>query len=129
MIILTVRTDKPEAELGIFQDADQIAYSRWQAHRELSLTLLYKVEGLLNENNLDWQSITAIVFYEGPGSFTGLRIGAAFVNALSSSSDIPLAQATGDNWIQDGVALLRGGRSQVAAPVYGEPARTSQPRK
>lgn len=47
MLILTIRTDKPEAEIGLFNDQEKIAYEVWEAHRELSVSLHQKVEDLL----------------------------------------------------------------------------------
>ena len=39
--ILTIRTDKPEAEVGVYDmDGKQLSYHTWLAHRELSKTLL-----------------------------------------------------------------------------------------
>jgi hypothetical protein len=36
MLILTIRTDKPEAEIGLFSDKDKLDYVIWQAHRQLA---------------------------------------------------------------------------------------------
>ena len=81
MLILTIRTDKPEAEIGLFEDNKQLAYEMWQAHRELSDTIHKKIEKLLKSQKKDWQNIDGIVCFKGPGSFTGLRIGLTVGNA------------------------------------------------
>ena len=44
--------------------------------------LLGFIHDKLQENNKTWQDITTIEFNSGPGSFTGLRIGATIVNTL-----------------------------------------------
>ena len=125
-MILSVRTDKPEAELGLFSTTgERVDYSRWQAHRELSSTLHSRVEQMLRDNQVDWPAITRVVFYSGPGSFTGLRIGAAFVNAL----DRPVVSVSGDDWLSAGLQLLEAGQAASAAITYGEPARTTKPKK
>lgn len=36
MIILSIRTDKPEAEVGLYKDSVQLAYETWTAHRALA---------------------------------------------------------------------------------------------
>jgi hypothetical protein len=43
MIILTIRTDKPESEIGLFNNKDKLAYEVWQAHRELAETVHKKI--------------------------------------------------------------------------------------
>lgn len=130
MIILTIRTDKPEAEIGLFNDDQKVAYRVWQADRELSNTIHQVIEQILQDNHQQWADITAIVTYQGPGSFTGLRIGLSVANALAYSLSIPIANAQGDNWIQQGIARIRAGeQDQVALPEYGRGANITTPRK
>ena len=129
MIILIVRTDNPTAESGLYDDERQIAVESWQAHRQLSETIHTKIAELLNKQKIDWADIGGIVFYGGPGSFTGLRIGASVVNGLSNSLEIPLAQSSGKRWIEEGIESLIDGKRQVAAPDYGAEPRVSKPVK
>lgn len=70
----------------------------------------------LQENHADWHDISEITFFSGPGSFTGLRIGAAIVNALADQLDIPLYDET-------------GAPHKIILPNYGRPANISQPKK
>src|SRR4051812_8427843 len=93
MLILTVRTDKPEAELGLYSDSKKLTYLTWTAHRELAETIHLKIEELLAKSTKELnglQGIEGIVVYKGPGSFTGLRIGFGVVNALAYSLEIPV---------------------------------------
>ncbi len=129
MIILTIRTDKPEAEIGLYDNAQQLAYKSWQAHRELSATIHTVIQELLDSRDKNWGDIEGIVYYKGPGSFTGLRIGASVANALASVNKIPVAADNGERWIQAGVEKLAEGRNHPALPEYGEPPRTTAPKK
>lgn len=45
--------------------------------------VLELIEKLLKEHKLELQNIHALEINTGPGSFTGLRVGAAIANALS----------------------------------------------
>ncbi|MBA3758087.1 tRNA (adenosine(37)-N6)-threonylcarbamoyltransferase complex dimerization subunit type 1 TsaB [Candidatus Saccharibacteria bacterium] len=129
MIILTIRTDKPEAELGLYKDEKQLAYETWEAHRRLAETLHAKLNNLLTLQGLSLQQIQGIVIYEGPGSFTGLRIGMSVANALAYSLSIPIITAK-DNWIEWGIKRLMAGESdKIAIPEYGKFANTTTPRK
>lgn len=130
MKILTIRTDKPEAELGIFEDSKRLTYITWQAHRELSLTLLNKIDGILNKSSISREELDAIVIFKGPGSFTGLRIGMATANAMAYSLEIPIVAAAGPDWISDGIKRLAAGEDEkVSLPDYGGPAHTTPQKK
>lgn len=125
-MILTIRTDKPEAELGLYElSGEKLAYESWQAHRELSTTLLRKVTELLEGSGRKLEDVEALVFYEGPGSFTGLRIGASFVNALQ----LPVVNASNDNWITAGLKDIKNAKISGARPMYGAEAHTTQQKK
>ncbi|MCA9342747.1 tRNA (adenosine(37)-N6)-threonylcarbamoyltransferase complex dimerization subunit type 1 TsaB [Candidatus Saccharibacteria bacterium] len=130
MLILTVRTDKPEAEVGLFNNEKELAYKKWQAHKQLSETIHKKIDSLLEQQSSEWGDIAGVVAYSGPGSFTGLRIGISLVNALGESQGIPIVGATGDNWINQGLEKLKLGKNdKIIIPDYGRPARTTSPRK
>jgi tRNA threonylcarbamoyladenosine biosynthesis protein TsaB len=129
MIILTLRTDKPEAEIGLYNDQTQLAYEVWQAHRQLAETIHAKIRDLLASQAKDWADIQGIVVYRGPGSFTGLRIGVSIANTLAYSLDIPII-ATDNDWIEKGIATLQTNPSKTAVvPEYGRPATVTTPKK
>ena len=78
--------------------------------------LLGFIKSKLDENRQTWQDITEIEFMSGPGSFTGLRIGAAIVNTLADQLNVPLTDH-------------HGNRHQIIIPDYGRPANISKPKK
>lgn len=120
MLIVTIRTDKPEAEIGLFNDSQKLQYETWQAHRELAETIHLKLEALLQEAGKTLNDIEGFVVFKGPGSFTGLRIGVAVANALADSLTAPVVATDGNAWIEDGISrLLKGENGQLALPDYG----------
>jgi tRNA threonylcarbamoyladenosine biosynthesis protein TsaB len=130
MIILTIRTDKPEAEIGLYGDNEQLAYETWQAHRELAETIHLKIRDLLESQGKAWKDIEGIVAFQGPGSFTGLRIGLTVANALAYAQGIPVVSTLGEGWIPEGVnRLLSGENDKIAMPEYGAEANITKPRK
>ena len=132
MIILTIRTDKPEAEIGLYQDGEQLVYETWTAHRELSATIHKRITSLLSDKHIKPDNIDGIVIYTGPGSFTGLRIGISLANALVYSLNIPIAGARGHNWITEGIRQLLSASQSLrptVIPEYGMPAHTTMPKK
>ena len=130
MTILTIRTDKPEAEVGLFEGAEELTYEKWQAHRQLSSTIHNKIRDLLKSQGKDWQDVEAVVFYIGPGSFTGLRIGATVANTMATTLGVPVAGTNGDDWIKDGVRLVQKGKDLgLVMPFYGRDPHITAPKK
>ncbi len=88
----------------------------WDAGHDMARNLQKYIADQLAFQHKTWQDLSEITFFSGPGSFTGLRIGAAIVNALADQLDIPLYDHHGQ-------------RHQIILPDYGRPANISQPRK
>jgi tRNA threonylcarbamoyladenosine biosynthesis protein TsaB len=130
MLILTLRTDKPEAELGLYEDRKELSYETWQAHRLLAETLHAQIIKDLQAVAKELKDIEGIVCYKGPGSFTGLRIGMSVANALAYSYGLPIVSQAGENWQQAGIERLLGGEKEpVALPEYGGEIFTTKPKK
>lgn len=89
---------------------------RWDSGRDLAEKLHEFLRDKLSENHATWQDIEEITFMSGPGSFTGLRIGAAVVNALAAELNIPLYNHKGE-------------RVQIILPDYGRGANITAPVK
>lgn len=90
-------------------------YTRPGRH-DMSEKILEFIHDKLQENQADWQDISEITFFSGPGSFTGLRIGATIVNTLADQLQVPLFDQ-------------HGKQHQIILPDYGRPANISAPRK
>ena len=88
----------------------------WNSAHDLAEKLLEFLKEKLTENGKTWQDITEIAFMSGPGSFTGLRIGAAVVNTLAHELNIPLYDHTGQ-------------KHQIILPDYGRGANITAPVK
>jgi tRNA threonylcarbamoyladenosine biosynthesis protein TsaB len=129
MLTLTLRTDKPEAEVGLFIGHDQKAYYSWQADRQLAETIHLKIKDLLTEDNVSLKDINSIAIYKGPGSFTGLRIGFSVANALATGLDVPIVTTTGDKWIDEALLRLESNEgSKQVLPEYGSPPHITKPK-
>jgi tRNA threonylcarbamoyladenosine biosynthesis protein TsaB len=130
MLILTLRTDKPEAEIGLFEDHTKLAYETWHAHRELSVTLLGKVLDMLASQGKSLEALGGIVAFKGPGSFTGLRIGLTVANGLVYGQGMAGVATEGETWTTDGIAQLLAGKTEpMLIPRYGGAAHITQQKK
>jgi tRNA threonylcarbamoyladenosine biosynthesis protein TsaB len=125
MLLVTIRTDEPEAELGLFRNGERLVYTTWPAHRQLAETIHLEITKLLEGQNSKLGDIKGLVVFKGPGSFTGLRIGLSVANALAYSLQIPIVSRESiagqrEEWIAAGIAALEAGEDEtVSLPDYG----------
>lgn len=130
-MILALRTDTPEAVVILLQqDGSVVKEHRWQADRSLARDLLGVIQAQLSLAGGDWGSLHGLIFFSGPGSFTGLRIGAAVVNTLAHTNRIPVVGVGGAVWMQEGLSRLNNGdNDKLVLPEYGAGAHITRPKK
>lgn len=130
MTTLAIRTDRPQAEVYLYANGQQLAAIKWEAHRELAETIHARMKEILNKSSISMEELGGIVCYKGPGSFTGLRIGLSVANALAYSLHIPVVAKGGGKWREDGIKDLESGKNdKIAFPEYGAAAHITKPRK
>jgi tRNA threonylcarbamoyladenosine biosynthesis protein TsaB len=129
MRILAIRTDKPEAELYVFDNVVKLAEYKWQADRQLAETIHLKIKDILDESSIELSDLGGLLAYRGPGSFTGLRIGITVANALAFALQIPITGSLDPDWLDSGVQkLLDGADDKIVKPEYGGEPNISQPK-
>ena len=130
MKILALRTDKPEAELYIYDNQKKLTEIKWAAHRQLAETLNSEIDKILNKSSISYKDLDGIAVFKGPGSFTGLRIGLSVANALAYSLDVPIVAAGGDDWLNDAINKLQARQNdRIAIPEYGSSVHVTRPKK
>lgn len=130
MIILSIKTDQPTAEIGLFENENKLGYVTWEAHRTLTDTIHIQIKKLLDEQKKTWGDLGGIIIFKGPGSFTGLRIGFTVANTLAYAQKIPIVTTGGDNWLDIGKKrLLTDEDDHIALPEYGADAHITTPKK
>lgn len=125
---LAIRSDKSMAEVYILEaDGGVVAKKVWDADRELARDLPGVIDDLVKN---DYTKLTGVIVYRGPGSFTGLRIGANVANAISYAENIPIVGSNGEAWLTDGTRRLGGGQNdKIALPEYGAAPHITPPKK
>ena len=129
-MILLLDTSSPECCVFLYTSSGEMLEYKWQSDRALAKGLLGFIESILKENKIRFKDLGGIGFYKGPGSFTGLRIGAATCNAVAYTEKIALVGAVGEGWKGDCVKRIKDGVDEgMIEPDYGRPARITAPRK
>lgn len=129
-MILLLDTSTPVCRVTLYENDKMILDQSWQADRELSEKLLSFLETQFRSVNKSWGDISGIGVLQGPGSFTGLRIGISVLNTVASTRHVPIVGTTGDNWQEKALTRLKNGENdQLVIPFYGRDANTTTPRK
>lgn len=128
-MIVLLDTSTPTCKLSLIE-GDWRFDDEWEANRELAKGLLEYLQSHLEAHQKSWQDISGIVAFQGPGSFTGLRIGLTVLNTLADSLQVPIVGATGEDWQQRGLERLESGENdKIVMPEYGSEANITTPRK
>jgi tRNA threonylcarbamoyladenosine biosynthesis protein TsaB len=102
----------------------------WESDRTLAKWLLGYLDKVLKERGKTWTDISAIGVLQGPGSFTGIRIGLTVMNTIADSQKIPIVGARGDNWQDEALAKISAGTDgKIVLPFYDRGANITKPRK
>lgn len=128
-MILLLDSSDPFCKLTLIED-DRVHEKTWEAHRELAHGLLDFIRSELELQGASWEQLTGIGVYQGPGSFTGLRIGMTVLNTLADTLNIPIVGSTEDNWQDEVLMRLRNNENDsLVLPYYGGDANITKPRK
>ena len=90
MKILSIDSSGLVASVAIMEDETMIAEYTVNNKMTHSQTLLPMIDEIFSLTQTDKESLDAIAIAAGPGSFTGLRIGAATAKGLGLALDIPI---------------------------------------
>lgn len=103
---------------AIKEKIGEISQSISNTPREHTQRVLPMVEALLAEKDLAIQSLDAIAYSAGPGSFTGLRIGLSVAQGLAYGADLPLVPiSTLQTLAQTTIRQQKLQKGQIVIPV------------
>ena len=106
-LLLSLETSSPVCSVALHRIADGslVGQSELRLDKSHSTHLTVLIEQLLENTGHQLADLAAVAVSDGPGSYTGLRIGAAAAKGLCFALDIPLAA----------VSTLKALAAQVAA--------------
>jgi len=88
--ILCIETATPTCSVAISRDDTLIAEEHISEGLRHSAALTTIIDKVLSEANLSSSMLSAVAISDGPGSYTGLRVGASTAKAICYAHDIPL---------------------------------------
>jgi tRNA threonylcarbamoyladenosine biosynthesis protein TsaB len=124
-LILSVETATLSGSVALARGEQILAAFAGDAAVSHSNTLLNDIDKLMNEAQAGLHEIDLFAVANGPGSFTGLRIGIATIKGLAATLERPcvgiptlqaVALAAGES--ARSVALLPAGRGEVFAQLF-----------
>ncbi len=77
---------------AILEDEVIIDEIKEKLEKDLSKRTLPKIKEMLLKNNISFDDIKKIIAVNGPGSFTGIRIGLTIAKTLAWAKNIPIIQ-------------------------------------
>ncbi len=89
-MLLAVDTSTAQIGLALYDGAQVLGESVWTSGQHHTVELAPALAGLLAHCGAAMDSVEALGVATGPGSFTSLRVGLAFVKGLSLARRIPL---------------------------------------
>ncbi|MGH9351241.1 MAG: tRNA (adenosine(37)-N6)-threonylcarbamoyltransferase complex dimerization subunit type 1 TsaB [Terriglobia bacterium] len=89
MLILSLDTTSEWGGAGIFRDVECLATTRHQGPPDYAVSLFQDVDGLLEQASISLGDIDLFAASNGPGSFTGIRVGLAAVQGWAHALGKP----------------------------------------
>lgn len=128
--LLAIDTSTDQAGIALVTPHGVVSHS-WPAARAQTTTVLPEIDRLVRMHGMAPTDITGVIVANGPGTFTGLRVGVAIAKGIVVASQVPMvgiptldivfAQHADVNI----VAVLPAGRGRVVWQVKGEQPRNS----
>jgi tRNA threonylcarbamoyl adenosine modification protein YeaZ len=89
MNILSIDTSASSFSLTLVKDGENITYVDSSDHIS-SETILVEINNLVTNCELNPKDINTVIYNNGPGSFTGVRVSSAIVQAIGFSNNCPV---------------------------------------
>ena len=89
-LILNIDTTTNICSVALSQYGKLVDLEETTDDRNHSEVLTLFIEKIFNDNKITAQDLSAVAISEGPGSYTGLRIGTSVAKGLCYANDIPL---------------------------------------
>jgi len=89
-VLLAIDTATRIASIALYQEGTVRSERSWHSQDSHTVELMPSIVGMLEQQGVAPQDLSAVAVASGPGSFTGLRIGMSVAKGLAFALDIPL---------------------------------------
>src|SRR5258708_7847260 len=126
VMLLAVDTSTEQAGLALYDEARVVAELMWHSHQHHTIELAPALAELMKRTSAGMSDLRALAVATGPGSFTSLRVGLAFVKGLALSRKLPIVGIPSLDIIAAAqpmikmplAAVLQAGRGRIACGWY-----------
>lgn len=125
MRVLYIDTSSSYLYAGIVEDNNLVESVKENLGQDLSRVALPKIAEMFEHQNLNPRDIDKIIVVDGPGSFTGIRVGLTIAKVYAWSLNIPITTVTSleamkDSCKYDGpiVSVIDARRNYSYASIY-----------
>ncbi len=94
MYTLFISTFNELIIIGLLKDGKVLDIKEKESNRNHSVYTMPIIENILKDNNIDTNYLNEIIVVNGPGSFTGVRIGVTIAKTFAYTLDIPIKTIT-----------------------------------
>lgn len=115
--LLHIETATPVCSIALSQDNQIIAKKESSEQNIHSESLTCFIEELMKLQSIDFHALSAISVSEGPGSYTGLRIGVSAAKGLCYALNIPLISVKTLHSLAYGMSQILKDESALYAPM------------
>lgn len=88
--ILCLETATTVCSAALFEDGKLVAFREIDEGFSHSEKLTVFIEEIVNETNVSIKELSAVAVSNGPGSYTGLRIGMSVAKGICYAADVPM---------------------------------------
>ncbi len=135
-MLLAIDTSSSQLGLALYNGAQVIAESMWTSRARHTVELAPALAELFQRTGIHIDDLQALGVALGPGSFTSLRVGLAFVKGLALARTLPLIGIQTLDWVAASqpqtplpvAAVIPAGRVRLAVGWY-RPFETVQKAK
>ena len=125
-MLLAVDTSTAQIGLGLYDGVQVVAESVWYSKQHHTVELAPALSGLMRRAGVSMGDVLAVGVALGPGSFTALRVGLAFVKGLTLSRKLAIIGIPTLDVLAAGqpvsklplAAVLQAGRGRIAVCRY-----------
>ena len=135
--ILCIESSTSTGSVAIYKDYEELISITSHIERAHAKTLTRLIEQCIQLSSLSYEDLSAVAISAGPGSYTGLRIGASIAKGIAFAQNIPLISINTLEILAHGsqltnfegyyIPMIDARRDEVYCSIYNHKLKLVQP--